>query len=210
MNLNRLLVTLSFLGLFFLILLYLGAPVREIYHPLILAVFVLFCLGGLGAASYPWYCPGQKSRSGKSTGHHPDCGEFDTHTLQFRGRKYCAGCSGLFLGALVAIGLCTFYYLHGFSSFLLFWAGVITVFISLLQLNFLKIDNAPVKFISNLILVVGSALILLGILEFKPNLSLFFLVLIVLWIYTRTTNSAVDHDQICHQCHDACCPYIRD
>jgi hypothetical protein len=81
------------------------------------------------------------------------------------------------------------------------------VFLALMQLNYLKIDRAPVKFLSNLVLVTGSVMILVGILEFKPNLSPYFLVLIGLWIYTRTTISARDHDLICRQCSIPACPY---
>jgi hypothetical protein len=171
---------------------------------LILSFFILICLGGIIVASYPQFY-NRKSRV--STGHHPECGPFQSHTFTIRGKKYCAGCSGLFVGAILAIGLCLTYYLHPLTSPLLFWAGMLLVLISLFQLNILKIDLARVKFIFNLALVLGSSMILLGILEFKPNLSLYFIVLIGLWIYTRTTISATDHDLICSKCPDTSCPY---
>jgi len=172
---------------------------------LILALFILICLGGMVAASHPQYCNRKESSS-----HHPDCGPFQSHSFTIRNKKYCAGCSGLLVGAGLAMGLCLTYYLHPLTNPLLFWAGVVMVLVSLFQLNILKIDLAGVKFIFNLALVLGSSLILLGILEFKPNLSLYFLVLVGLWIYTRTTISATDHDLICSRCPDTSCPYVKN
>jgi hypothetical protein len=189
---------------------YLWVPVTKTNITLVLTVFILVCILGMTAASYPQHCLGllnKKREKSESTGHHPDCGEFESHTFTLKGRRYCAGCSGLFLGGVGAILCCLFYYIYGFSSPILFWVGVLAVFLAFMQLNYLKIDRAPVKFFSNLVLVIGSAIILVGILEFKPNLSPYFLVLIGLWIYTRTTISATDHDRICSQCPDAACPY---
>lgn len=207
MNSTPLLSVLSILGLVVLILMYLWAPDSEINQSLILTLFILICLGGMWAASYPQHCTSQKSERSSFRSHHPDCDHFQSHTLTIRDKRICAGCSGLFLGALLGIVACILYYLYGFSSPPLFWIGVTAVFMALLQLNYLKIDNAPVKFISNLVLVMGSAAILLGILESKAQLSIYFLVLIGLWIYTRTTVSATDHDRICGQCSDTNCPY---
>ncbi len=189
---------------------YLWVPAAKTNETLVLAVFILVCVLGMMAAGYPHYCLrllNRKREKSKSAGHHPMCGEFETHTFTLKGKRYCAGCSGLFLGSTVAILWCLFYYLYGFRSPILFWVGVLVVFLALMQLNFLKIDGAPVKFFSNLVLVTGSAMILVGILEFKPSLSPFFLVLIGLWIYSRTTISATDHDLICSQCSIPACPY---
>jgi hypothetical protein len=205
-KIHHLLIFLSFAGLIFLTFLYIWAPSSGMDQKnLILSIFILTCLGGMVAASKPQYC-NRKSRD--SNGHHPDCGPFQSHTFTLKSKKYCAGCSGLFVGAGLAMGLCLTYYLHPLTSPFLFGVGVAMVFVSLFQLNVLKIDLAGVKFIFNLALVLGSALILLGILEFRPNLSLYFLVLIGLWIYTRTTISATDHDLICSRCPYISCPYV--
>ncbi|MEN6328950.1 MAG: restriction endonuclease [Methanobacteriaceae archaeon] len=207
MNSSHLLPPLSLVGLLFLILMYLWAPTSAGNGSLILFLFVLICILGMLAASYPRYCLFNNTKPGSSTSHHPDCEHFQSHTFTIRNKKYCSGCSGLFLGALVGIIICLFYYLYGFSSPLLFWIGVITVGTALFQLNYLKVDRAGVKFLSNLVLVVGSASILLGILEFKVNLGPYFMVLVVLWVYTRTSISVTDHDRICDECPDTSCCY---
>ncbi len=210
MNSSRSLSFLSLLGLFFLVLMYQWAPVSEINRNLILAVFILVCILGMMAAIYPRHCLGlfnRKREKSESAGHHPDCGEFETHTFTLKCRRYCAGCFGLFLGSIGAIFFCLFYYLYGFSSSILFWAGVLAVFLALIELNYFKINRSWVKFIFNLVLVTGSAMIIVGILESKPSLGPYFLVLIILWIYTRTTTSATDHDLICSRCSDTACPY---
>jgi hypothetical protein len=187
---------------------YLGAPPSEMNSSLVLTVFVLICLGGMGAAYFPQhYTPSRDQReTSPSSSHHPNCGPFRSHTLLINNKRYCAGCSGLFLGAGLGIIICLFYYIYGFSSPLLFWLGVITVFIVLFQLSYLKLDGARVKFIFNLVLVLGSTSILLGILESKANLGLYFLLLVGLWIYTRTTLSAAQHEEICERCNDPSCP----
>ena len=189
---------------------YLWVPAAQTNKTLVLTVYILVCLLGMMAASYPQHCLrllNRESGKSESNGHHPDCGEFETHTFTLKCKRYCAGCSGLFLGAALAILGCLFYYLYGSKSSILFWIGVLAVFIALIQLNYLKIDGALIKFLSNLVLVTGSAMILVGILEFKPNLSIYFLVLIGLWIYTRTSISATYHDRICSQCSLSACPY---
>lgn len=210
MNSSRLLGFLSLAGLLFLVLMYLWVPAAKTSKTLVLAVFILVCVLGMMAAGYPHHCLrllNREREKSEPSGHHPVCSEFETHTFTLQGKRYCAGCSGLFLGGALAILWCLFYYLYGFSSPILFWAGVLAVFLALMQLNYLKIDRAPVKFLSNLVLVTGSVMILVGILEFKANLSPYFLVLIALWIYTRTTISARDHDLICRQCSIPACPY---
>jgi hypothetical protein len=231
-----LLTFISFAGLFFLILLYIWAPNLNLDYekPLIILAFILVCALGMMAASYPSQClkllnlksDGLKSdgNKSKSAGHHPDCGKFQSHTLTFRNKKYCAGCSGLFLGASLGITLILVYYiilvyhiygagtpLYGAISSIIFWIGVVAVFLSLFQLNFLKIENSTIKFISNLVLVIGSTLILMGILEVKGNvaMAIYFLMLIGVWIYNRTAISRRDHDLICNACTELpSCPLM--
>ncbi|HMK54396.1 MAG TPA: hypothetical protein VK444_06405, partial [Methanobacteriaceae archaeon] len=144
-------------------------------------------------------------------GHHLDCGEFDSHTFTFYNRKYCAGCSGLFLGALLAVLICITYYIYGDLGPYVFWIGVLLVFLALLQFIAINIKNNMAKLVFNLSLVVGSSLILVGILSVPKNLFVegFFLILAVFWIITRISFSEKNHEKICLECrNNASCTYF--
>ena len=41
-------------------------------------------------------------------GHHPICENFNAHVLQIGGKKYCAGCTGLIIGAVISLFGCFF------------------------------------------------------------------------------------------------------
>jgi hypothetical protein len=142
-------------------------------------------------------------------GHHPDCGKFSSHTLTINGKKYCPGCFGLSVGATIAIvGLLVYYFvgysLMGYTSIygeISFWIGVFTVFASLLLIIFLKV-GIKMKFISNMALVTGSFLVLVGLDIVKGNLitELYFLILVIFWILTRIAISETSHETICQDC----------
>lgn len=181
---------------------------------------MVICILGILAAIYPGMCRGfiksqykqnrnvKKSKSNNSPirfeGHHPDCRQFENHTFKFDGKKYCPGCSGLFIGALIAVLGSLFYYFEGLPTSYaqnFFWIGTGLVFAVLFLIVFINLEKR-LKFISNLILVVGSFLILIGILKAKDNLlmELYFLVLIVFWIITRICISETYHENICVNC----------
>jgi hypothetical protein len=142
-------------------------------------------------------------------GHHPDCGKFNSHVFILKGKKYCAGCVGLFLGGLIAvIGILIYYfgyysgYLRGVNGQILFFIGFFAVLLSLFQLIFINSNNNVVKFSSNLLLVLGSLLILIGINAIRGNMALeiFFLVLTLLWVLTRIRISQNNHRITCLEC----------
>ncbi|MCE5213277.1 MAG: hypothetical protein LLF83_00965 [Methanobacterium sp.] len=205
---------LSLTGLIFLILLYLYSddtinPFRIIF----LFIFIIICILGIVASIYPSYClrflsiettsPSEcENRIINYEGHHPDCGVFNDHVFNFKNRKYCVGCSGLLTGALLAILSCLYYLFYGTEG-LIFWLGVILVLASLLQLIFFSMENKWVKFLSNLGLVWGSSLIMIGLLEHSNVfIAVYFLFLIIAWIITRTALSQENHDVICDNCPD--------
>jgi hypothetical protein len=135
-------------------------------------------------------------------GHHPDCGSFKDHVFNFKNKKYCVGCSGLLTGAFLAILTCLDYFFYGTFE-LIFWLGVIIVLVSLTQLIFFNLENKWIRFLSNLGLVWGSSLILIGILEYSNFfIAVYFLFLIFAWILTRTALSKENHDRICDKCLD--------
>ncbi len=142
-------------------------------------------------------------------GHHPDCSKFSSHILTINGKKYCPGCFGLSVGASIAIVGIVIYYFVGYPSMgyhliygeSLFWIGVCTVFLALLLIVFFKVGK-KLKFISNMGLVTGSFLVLLGLDSVKGNfiMELYFLILVIFWILTRIAVSETSHELICQNC----------
>ncbi|WP_286242506.1 hypothetical protein [Methanobacterium ferruginis] len=139
-------------------------------------------------------------------GHHPDCGKFKSHTLLIKGKKYCPGCTGLSVGAFLAILGISIYYFLNFPNIFLhisFWIGCGMVFLMLLLLIFLDLGNR-LKLIANLALVLGSLFLLVGIDAVKKNIIIefYFLILVVFWILTRMSISEINHKIICQECRE--------
>ena len=138
-------------------------------------------------------------------GHHPDCGRFESHTILFMGRNYCPGCSGLLVGAIIAVIGTLLYYFMGLVMIygeISFWTGAGTVLISLALIFFLNKQNNIVKLISNATLVLGSLLILVGIDTVKENIVMefYFFLLVLFWIRARIAVSERNHESICNHC----------
>lgn len=199
-------------GLIFLLFIYLYSPQAEVpYKSVFLLIFIFICLMGMLAAVYPSKCLKIfrvetvkeykcKDKSLKNRGHHPDCGMFKEHVFTFMDKICCVGCTGLLIGALMAIFTVIIYWFYGaFEIF--FYIGWLVVGFSLLQMIFLKFNNRLFKFLSNLGLVWGSALILVGLLDYSnPLVCVYFLVYIVLLIWARTAVSQDNHELICANC----------
>jgi hypothetical protein len=228
---------ISLAGLFLLALLVYYSPnARIVYYPeeqLILLAFVLICLLGMVAAISPSRCsdlldvnsnqrsfskPTGNSRNNisvnKFEGHHPTCENFKTHTFSLMDKKLCAGCSGLFLGALIAAIGTIIYYLYGIfngaDGQVIFVIGFVTVLIYLLQDLMLNLNHSLAKFFFNMILVLGSFLLLVGIIILKSNMfiQIFFLILVCLWILARIDSSEKNHNTICKECIlESACDY---
>jgi len=234
------LIIISFIGLFLLSTLFLWSPKTSINYDfqktLLLSVFLVICLLGMLAAVYPTKCvhifnfkkdfkihrPHSRVKTEshnnivKYEGHHPDCGKFGSHVFIIYGKKYCAGCTGLFLGGIIAvIGTLIYYfgyysgYLRIFNGQVVFWIGFFVVLFSLIQMIFINLNNNVIKFSSNLLLVLGSFLILIGIDTIRGNISLeiYFLVLVLFWILTRIRISQNNHNTTCLECGQASACY---
>lgn len=245
-------MTISFFGLFLLLIMYLWAPKNNFnsFFPktVVLSIFIMVCISGIIAATRPSTCKAllrfkkdskvekdykTNVRDGiskhifddtgnsknelnsvniKFEGHHPDCGKFYSHTLNIKGKKYCPGCLGLLIGAFVAIGGTLIYYFMGYPYIygeILFWIGFCTVFLSLFCIVFFNLER-KLKFIVNLVLVIGSFLVLLALDNVKGNLiiELYFFFLIIFWILTRITISESSHEIICRECvRESICVY---
>jgi len=199
-------------GLLFLVLIYLISP-RTVnpYKTYFIISFIIICLLGIWAAINPGHClrilniqtvkkKECNERKLQIIGHHPDCGEFSGHIFTYKNMKYCVGCTGLLTGGFLAVITCILYLIYG-SMEIIFWAGFIMVLFSQLELTVFNYEFKLVKFLSNMGLVWGSALILTGLLDYgNIFLGIYFLFLIVAWIFTRTMISEKNHYLICKNC----------
>ena len=168
--------------------------------------FASICVLGIIAGVAPRYCSfsfrGERHGEGVS-GHHPNCGSFEGHTVSFGGSQYCAGCSGLVIGAILSlVGLVTGYY--PFDLQIGFWFGAMLVFLGLAQ-HFIDLGVGWVHLWLNLGFVVGDWLMYASI---KANLrftvSIYFLTVTIWWIYARIRASQWTHVAVCTDCTEYC------
>jgi len=223
---NNLLVTftigISAFGLFLVLIFAFNPPtIHDNFawrKPLIGSLFSLICISGILAALLPKKCSKtfhfQKSEtnftshkiSATSKGHHPDCGSFSDHVMRIGSRTFCAACTGLLFGAIIAIIGTAFYFFDGWllgeMNFLTISTGIIGLILGFFQLKF----KGFVRLILNLFFVFGAFLILAGIDELARNLFIdsFLTALIVFWILTRILLSQWDHSKICSSCKSPC------
>jgi hypothetical protein len=126
---------------------------------------------------------------------------------------YCAGCTGLVLGAAIALVGSALYFFVGvplIQTVLLFWLGFGGVAIGLLQHPFyalIKPRHGVVRVIVNLGFVVGAFLLLASVAEITNNLMLtaYLLLMSLYWIFTRIAMSKRGHRRICTLCGEPSC-----
>ena len=206
----------SILGLIILLFLFLytSSGIEEFQELMILTIFVVICLMGMLAAVSPSTCNALTKRDlnvdqsiKKYKGHHPECDEFESHTFNIGEKKLCAGCSGLFIGAAFAVAATILLILYGVptsSGMTEFYAGFVLVLASFTGIYFQKTSVNVARFSFNLVLVVGSFLILLGLAGARSNLSvqIYYLFLTCIWIITRISLSEFVHHSVCEDCGD--------
>lgn len=203
-------------------------------NPAIGSAFGIICLLGIIAGVYPSKCSrvlhfrketqGRKPDDSeqKSTierivtfeGHHPNCGNFSMHLFQLNDRKYCAGCTGLVIGAIISV-LGTLVYFStgpflGEIAMVFFWLGFVGVALGLLQYNLFNRWGSFVHLSLNVLFVTGAFLLLVGIKEIANNLILevYFLTLTLYWIFTRILLSEQEHKRICAACGLKFCSFL--
>ena len=188
---------------------------------LIGSVFAIICAGGAAAALFPSRCtstseahtfqfiPESDANSESKLnvrGHHPNCGRFSAHILEFRGTVYCAACSGLLAGALIALTATMFYFFLGVSyngaGLIAVMFGQAGIMVGLVQFRF----KGLLRLLANLFFVVGGSLTMIGTDEYLHSffVDLFVVGAILLWIVTRITISQWNHSTICASCGFAC------
>lgn len=213
-------ICVSIFGLFIVLMLAVNPPM--IYEdflwrkPLIGSVFSLICLLGILAALFPTQClqlshfrtlnMNFTSHQVHFTSHHPDCGKFSAHVIHVRSHTLCVACTGLLLGATIALAGTASYFFSGWhiedASFPAVLIGVVGAVLGFFQLKF----KSFIRLTLNLCFVFGAFLILVGIDAIIESLfvDFFIIALIVFWILTRIQLSQWDHWRICSSCKSPC------
>jgi protein-S-isoprenylcysteine O-methyltransferase Ste14 len=171
-------------------------------------IFAVICVLGIVAGLAPSWCYfGSRSerRGGDGVaGHHPDCGRFTGHTVSLGGRVYCAGCSGLVLGAVFSlVGLVSGFY--PFDAIVGFWLGVLLVGLGLAQ-HLIDLGSGWVHLMLNFWFVIGAWLMFgaIQLMELSFLVSAYFLIVTVFWVYIRISTSRWTHLGVCKGCEKTC------
>lgn len=152
--------------------------------------------------------PGPRRR-----GHHPECGNFEGHTVMWGGNARCAGCTGLLGGAGIGSALTVVYVLYPSS---LSWAGGSTLVLAGMALVAVDLVVAGVGgagawpgLVLNALMAVGFALVAIGLLELtgRPDWGLIGVILSALWMDTRIQVSRKNHAAVCSACPRECVAY---
>jgi len=162
------------------------------------------------SASYSVVQATGEMRSFRFKGHHPDCGKFSAHVFKLGGKTYCAGCTGLVLGAAASLFGVAFYFFFGLpveqGSFI-FWLGFLGVACGLLQYHLFNFGGSSVHLFLNVTFVFGAFLFLVGVDEIARSLAVdsYLLALNVYWVSTRIVLSRQEHRRICSICDVKLC-----
>ena len=187
------------------------------------SAFIAVCVLGLVAALFPSSCSAvpRARKSNTQNGfvsnmhkesfraHHPACENYRTHILHVGNRELCATCSGLAVGAVVAvIGACWYFFgifSAGMPSVLVL-IGAVGVALGLLQSALPEFSNGSARFFASVFFVVGAFLMLISVDESLEStfVDLFLVTLSLLWIATKIALSRRDHQRTCSQCSKFC------
>ena len=196
------------------------------------SIFGVICLFGILAGILPSRCLGflhfksQKKSSYKIeenntkesgfSGHHPTCGNFSTHILNFDKKTYCIGCTGMVIGAIISLIGSFLYFFIGFqvgaADVILFWLGFSGIVFGLLQYSLFNLRNKTGYLLTNIIFTSGAFLLLVGVCEITGNIAVesYLLILIIFWITTRIALSNHRHRKICVACNLKSCVHSFD
>jgi len=206
---------LSLAGLIIITRLAFSSSVPPLFFPgqtlLTGAAFIAICLFGFVAAVSPRSLRGLGHGSGSNPrvrGHHPDCEKFSNHVVWISGKPYCAGCTGLALGAaLSALGAALYFF---FGVFLLdpeaaFWLGASMVSLGLAQ-HFVDLGSPHLHMALNVALVCGSFMLAasLNVMGVSFYVEAYHLGLVVFWVAARIRVSQEEHALVCRSCGLGC------
>ena len=213
-------VGVSVFGLFIVLMLAFNPPISHEslfwQKPLVGFVFSLICVLGIFAALFPKQCSQTFHFQRESTGlvsrrinvasHHPNCEEFSAHVIRISSHTLCAACTGLLLGAIMALVGTVLYFFSGWhieeTGFPIVLIGITATILGFLQLKL----RGFARLTLNVFFVLGAFLILVGIDELTESLliDIFLEAFIVFWILTRIQLSQWDHWRICSRCKSPC------
>jgi len=184
-------------------------------RPFVSAIYGAVCIAGIVAVFYPGKCRMTFQNSNSSPkyskpsasavefkGHHPTCKEFSGNRITIRGSVFCSACSGLLIGAIVAlVGIVLFslgFFNFG-SSFL--WVLVFGEVLMLVGLAQIKM-HGYVKLTANALFVVGSSLCLIVSDMVGQNLLIdaYSLGIIVVMLWFRILLSEWNNKRTCLKC----------
>jgi len=189
--------------------------------PLVGSIFLLICAWGSLTAVSPRKCSmAHETQIGRalidsdvktgfpvsSEGHHPGCGGFSAHIIRFRGTRYCAACTGLFIGGVIAMIVTSLYFFFGLSagpvSFPAVLVGQLGLVSGLMQFKL----KGWTRSAANVLFVLGSSLMLIGVDQLVGSVFVdtYVIGLVMLWILTRVMISQWDHRRICLSCGFSC------
>jgi hypothetical protein len=185
------------------------------------------CIFGISIAFFPrWYKkklngknegikkenPQKKEREKK--GHHPNCDQFQSHTVKIKNKTYCSGCLGLAIGSIITIFLLIFYIFIEIPKnltilYLFILLGIFIICIVYIEIIFLK-RKKIFHVLANIFLMVSFFLIVVGIFEITGNkiYGLITIILSFLWLDTRIQLSKWQHSSICNKCVELCKNFI--
>lgn len=226
-------IGISFVGLLVLVVATFnpGIGVQRIPHQRQLTgtLYSAVCVVGILAGGLPSKCtralhigtasPSEQAAKGSVgevtlRGHHPTCGCYASHVIRLGGKVFCGGCTGLVIGAVLALIGATYFFIDvsvKASSGVLFWMGVIAVIAGLLQHFPFHVPNSVVHVLVNVAFVVGTLLLLIGSSEIHGGfvLQVYLLAVIVFWVLTRIVSSRVEHTRMCRVCGRNCDIFAR-
>lgn len=210
---------LSLVGLAIVPLLIIDPNLNQIQfagqRSLIGALFCTICVSGVVAVFYPRKCKGvfqhAPNPSAKADtfsnhlrieGHHPACHNFSNNRIKVRGKNFCAACTGLLVGTIIALLGAMFYF---FGSFNMFSGGIWLVVIGEIGmgLGLIQIKVAgSVKVFLNAVFVVGSFITLATVDEIGKSLflDLYILCLILYLLWFRISLSEWNNTRTCRNC----------
>ena len=135
-------------------------------------------------------------------GHHPDCEKFSGNRVTIRGAVFCAACSGLLIGATVAMVGIVLFSLGFFDlrtgSLWVLGVGEVLMLVGLAQIKM----SGYVKMAVNALFVVGSfiSLIVADLVGQSLLVDAYVLGLIVFMLWFRILLSEWNNKQICVAC----------
>lgn len=150
----------------------------------------------------------QKKRPFK--GHHPECLTFQSHTIQWKNKTWCAGCLGLFLGLCGAILVMTLYIAFDIMftkivSFYLLFTGMLILIIAFGEV-FFQSKSAFLHIILNSLLPLCFFFVIIAVGGITGQFIdvLYTILLCFLWLDTRIHLSKWRHSLLCEKCSESC------